>query len=313
MPVDIARLQTMATIKDPVGGISERFVEVSLRSGSTLGVLSLPTGAQATTGWVVSHSFGPEHLNLSALDVALARRIASHGAPTLRFHCQGYGDSERTNFAPSIQSHVEDTIDATRALRALTGVTSVGLLGTNFGASCALLAGQQVSADRLVLIAPAVQGVRFLRGLVRAGAIIDLTESSEPDDTPEAWSSLKAGGSISVRGSVITGDDYHDFAGMDLRMTQGFTGTALVVQVSAGTEPRRDLSELSDRLESEGARVTRTTITDRSAALLGERHFRPVDSDLLGDIASDLHRKIIDLVAEWSTGPGRLPEGRPGR
>ena len=304
MPVDIARLQTMATIEDPIGGISEHFVEVSLRSGSTLGVLSVPTHASAATGWVVSHSFGPEHLNLSALDVALARRIASCGAPTLRFHCQGYGDSEHTDFAPSIESHVEDTIDATQALRALTGVRSIGLVGTNFGASCALLAGQQASADHLVLIAPAVQGVRFLRGLVRAGAIIDLTESSGPDDTPEAWSSLKTGGSISVRGSVITGDDYRAFAEMDLRTTSGFTGTALVVQVSAGTEPRRDLSELSDRLESEGARVTRATITDRSAALLGERHFRPVDSDLLGDIASELHTKITDLVTAWSTDPG---------
>ena len=304
MTVDIARLQTMATIEDPVGGISERFVEVSLRSGSTLGVLTVPTRAPAATGWVVSHSFGPEHLNLSALDVALARRLASRGAPTLRFHCQGYGDSERTNFAPSIQSHVEDTIDAIQALRALTGARSVGLVGTSFGASCALLAGQQVPADHLVLIQPAVQGVRFLRGLVRARAIIDLTESSGPDDTPEAWSSLKTGGSISVRGSVITGEDYRAFAEMDLRTTRGFAGTALVVQVSAGNEPRRDLSELSDRLESEGAQVTRTTITDRSAALLGERHFRPVDSDLLGDIASDLHRKITDVVTDWSTEPG---------
>jgi hypothetical protein len=269
-----------------------------------LGVLSVPIGAPATTGWVVCHSFGPEHLNLSALDVALARRIASRGAPTLRFHCQGYGDSERTDFAPSIDSHVEDTIDATQALRALTGVRAVGLVGTNFGASSALLAGQLVSADRLALIAPAVRGVRFLRGLVRAGTIIDLTESPDPDDAPEAWSSLKAGDSISIRGSVITGDDYRAFAEMDLRTTRGFTGTALVVQVSAGSEPRRDLSELSDRLESEGARVTRATITDRSAALLGERHFRPVDSDLLGDIASDLHRKITDLVADWSTDPG---------
>ena len=73
-----------------------------------------------------------------------------------------------------------------------TGVRSIGLVGTRFGASCALLAAPGVAADRLVLIAPAVRGVHFLRELVRAGAVIELTGSAGPDDTPDAWSALKA-------------------------------------------------------------------------------------------------------------------------
>ena len=60
MPVDLARLETMAAFTDPDLGITERFVDVPLESGSTVGVLSLPLGPPDTTGWVVTHSFGPE-------------------------------------------------------------------------------------------------------------------------------------------------------------------------------------------------------------------------------------------------------------
>jgi hypothetical protein len=306
----------MAGFTDPTAGISERFVEVPLESGSTVGVLSLPLEARRTTGWLISHSFGPEQPNLSALDVAIARRLASRGAPVLRFHGQGYGDSEHVSFTPTIESHVQDTVDASRALRDLTGLHSIGLIGTKFGGSCALLAGLKVAADHLVLIAPAVRGARFLRELVRAGAIIELTESAQPGDAPDAWSVLKGGGTISIRGSVITGEHYRSFDGLDLRSAHGFTGSALLVQVSTGTQPRRDLVELKRHLEGDGARVTTSIVTDRSAPLFGERHFRPAAGDLLGDIASELHPKITQAVADWCAGPpspGPEQEGRSDR
>jgi hypothetical protein len=298
MPIDIERLRSMATFTDPEMGISERFVDVPLESGATIGVLSRPTRAQNTTGWVITHSFGPEHPNLSALDVAIARRIASGGSPVLRFHCQGYGDSEHDRFTPSIGSHVQDTVDATRTLSALAEITSVGIIGAKFGAASALLAGPKARADRVALIAPIVRGNRFLRELVRAGAIIELTKAGD-DGSSDAWSVLKQGGSISVRGSVISGDHYRSFDTLDLRTAPPFAGSALVLQVATGTQPRRDIAELSERLTLQGTNVTAAMVTDRSAALLGERHFRPVGGDLLGDVASELHAKITDVVVDW--------------
>jgi hypothetical protein len=298
MPIDIERLRSLAAFTDPEAGISERFVEVSLTSGSTIGVLSVPTGTQNPTGWVITHSFGPEHINLSALDVAIARRIAADGSPVLRFHCQGYGDSEHERFTPSIESHVQDTIDATRTLRAFADVTSIGIIGAKFGGSSALLAGSGAGADHLALIAPIVRGARFLRELVRAGAIIELTKAGH-EEAPDAWSALKEGGSISVRGSIITSDHYRSFDELDLRKAPAFSGSALLLQVTTGTQPRRDVSELSERLTTQGTNVTTAIVTDQSAALLGERHFRPVGGDLLGDVSFDLHAQITKVVADW--------------
>jgi hypothetical protein len=313
MPVDLARLQTMTTFTDPAIGISERFVDVSLESGSTVGVLSLPLEAHGTTGWVITHSFGPEQPNLSALEVGIARQLAANGSPVLRFHCQGYGDSEHDGYTPSIESHVQDTVDATRALRDLTGVRSMGLIGAKFGGSSALLAGTQVDAEHLVLIAPAVRGGRFLRELVRAGAIIELTKAARPGDTEDAWTVLKGGGSISIRGSVITGDHYRAFDGLDLRTADAFAGSVLLVQVSTGTQPRRDISELAERLEGDGATVATAIVTDRSAPVFGERHYRPAPGDLLGDIASELHLKISGAVTEWCAARPDVESTQKGR
>ena len=301
MAVDIARLRTMAEMTDTVQGISERFVEVPLRSGSTVGVLSVPAASPAQRGWVVSHSYGPEQANTSALDAAVARRLASQGALVLRFHCQGYGDSERDDFRPSVESHIQDTIDATQVLRTLTGLSSVGLVGVNFGATCALLAAPEAAADRLALISPAVQGSRFLHKFVRTRSIVEISEKAWSPDAPNPWSVLKAGGTVNIRGFVLGADEFRSFEGVDLITAPAFSGSVLVVQISAGTDPRRDLSALVDHLESEGASVSRATITDPFAALLGERPFRRDGSERLADVHPELREKIADLVAAWGT------------
>jgi len=302
MPVDVARLQAMGEITDPVGGISERFVEVPLRSGSTVGVLSIPAGSPGHRGWVVSHSYGPEQPNLGSFDAALARRLASQGAPVLRFHCQGYGDSEHTDFTPSVESHVRDTIDAVEAFRTLSGVRSVGLVGVNFGATCALLAASEASVDQLALISPAVQGSRFLHKFVRTRSIIEVSESTWSPDAPNPWSVLKAGGTVNIRGFVLGEDEFRSFEAVDLRTVDTFSGSALVVQISVGSEPRREITELVDHLESSGVSVTRATITDQFAALLGDRPYRRDGGQFLEDVHPELRGKVAELVADWGTG-----------
>ena len=100
--------------------------------------LEAPGGA---TGWVITHSFGPEQPNFSALDVVSLDGSPRADRPSFGSSVKGYGDSEHERFTPSIGSHVQDTIDATRTLRALADVTSIGIIGAKFGGSSALLAG----------------------------------------------------------------------------------------------------------------------------------------------------------------------------
>jgi hypothetical protein len=57
--------------------------------------------------------------------------------------------------------------------------------------------------------------------------------------------------------------------------------------------------------------VTTTIVSDKSAPLFGERHFRHAEGDLLADVGAELHRKIAHVVADWcaDTGPSRLEWG----
>jgi pimeloyl-ACP methyl ester carboxylesterase len=303
MTVDVAMLESLSSFTEPAFGISERFVDVELRSGSTVGVLARPSGDPAPIGWLICHSFGPEQANLYAVEVAVARRLARRGFPVLRFHCQGYGDSARTDFTPSVESHVQDTMDAVEVLRALTGARTVGLVGARFGAAVAAMVAPGTGADLLVLLAPVVRGKRYLRQLIRARAIIELAEDGTPDAGPEdPWAALQAGGSVSVRGSMITADDYRAFDRIDLREIDDVAGAALVVQVSTSEEPSRDVTELVDHLRSAGVAVSTRIATDRFASLFGERHFRPADDDVLADMAADLNENIAGMVADWCAG-----------
>ena len=310
MPVDVARLQAMAEITDPVGGIIERFVEVPLRSGSTVGVLSVPVASPGPRGWVVSHSYGPEQPNLSALDAALSRRLASKGAPVLQFDCQGYGDSEHTDFTPSVESHVQDTVDAAelfRPQRRRIGWSRGGQLRRH------LCDARRIGGIRRSTRADLSRGAGIpIPPQVRPDQIDHQnSESAWSPDAPNPWSVLKAGGTVNIRGFVIGADEFSSFEAVDLRTVDSFSGSALVVQVSVGSEPRREITELVDHLESSGVSVTRATITDQFAVLLGDRPFRRDGGQFLEDVHPELRGKLAELVADWGTGP--LPPSRDRR
>ncbi len=74
-------------------GVAERFVDLELSSGRTVGVLSTPLDGAREVGWVICHGFGTEQVDLQATDAAVARGVAAAGYPVLRFHSLGYGDS----------------------------------------------------------------------------------------------------------------------------------------------------------------------------------------------------------------------------
>jgi pimeloyl-ACP methyl ester carboxylesterase len=308
MAIDVNRLRGLATFTDPTLGITERFFDLPLRSGGTLGVLSRSIEERpGRVAWLMCHSFGPEQANLSSADVSIARRVAASGDPVLRFHCQGYGDSERSDFVPTIDSHVEDTVDAARLLRDITDIGSIGLIGTKVGGAIALLAAAQLDVEYLALVAPVVRGRRFMRELVRARTIIELTGSADQVGAEDPWAILNNGGSVRVRGSLITPENFRAFDSLDLGRAGWFHGAALLVQVSAGSELRADIRTLSEALRGAGSSVTTSTVTDHTAAMFGERNFRPAGdgSNMLVDITASLSKEVSRSVATWAgSGPG---------
>ena len=226
MSIDLDLLESLRSHRDDARGIEERFETLQLRTGWTLGVLSTPVGERREIGWVVCHSFGAEHWHLNATEVAIARALSRAGFPVLRFQSQGYGDSQHTDLRPEVATHLSDTIDAVTALRSLSGVRDIGLVGSRFGAAIATLAAGPARASYLALVDPAVSGRRYIRNLMRARAIVELTTGhpeSQPtmDDTPEPADAIRQGGSINVRGFLITPDVYEGIAAVNSPRCRG--------------------------------------------------------------------------------------------
>ena len=88
-----ASLDAMSEVIDERAGLRERFITTTIGGDQTVGVLATPLGEEKTTGWVICHSYGMEQVNLQTHEVPAARALAASGFPVIRYHGQGYGDS----------------------------------------------------------------------------------------------------------------------------------------------------------------------------------------------------------------------------
>jgi pimeloyl-ACP methyl ester carboxylesterase len=312
MTVNEDLLETHGAFEDERLQIAERFVRLELTGGTTLGVLSMPTGLRSRTGWVVCHSFGPEHLYLNATEVVVARGLAAAGFPVLRFHAQGYGDSEHVDIAPRPSTHLRDAHDAVARFREIVDVGSVGTVGCRFGATVAALVADEAGLQAVAAIDPVVSGPRYLTNLLRASVF----EAAAGGDGASRMSvedlrlALAAGGLVNVRGFGLRQEAARELETTDLaRDLRGFSGAALVVQVSRGERPLRDQVSLVDALRTLGADARFVVVSDPMSGLFGDHHFRAVAEDVVSDALVGLHRSLADEVVEWAqAGFGRPRE-----
>ena len=111
---------------------------------------------------MICHSFGLEQINLDRTEVVCARGLAEAGFPVLRYHTQGYGDSEERSAPARLAAHLDAAADAAALLNAMPGVEGVGLLGARFGALVAALVAERTDRSLLGLWHPFKTGQEFL-------------------------------------------------------------------------------------------------------------------------------------------------------
>jgi alpha/beta superfamily hydrolase len=117
-------------------------------------------------GVVLCHAFGHESAWAHKAVRYLAEELTRLDVPVLRFDYLATGDSADTALdTDRIDGMVADIGEAIDHLQASTGVTSVTLCGVRLGASMAALASHHPLVDSLALLAPVVNGRRYLREL----------------------------------------------------------------------------------------------------------------------------------------------------
>jgi pimeloyl-ACP methyl ester carboxylesterase len=302
-------LASLSEAEDPRAGIRERFLTPEIGGGATVGVLATPLGDRRSTGWVICHSYGMEQVNLATHEVPAARRLAAEGFPVLRYHGQGYGDSELPPERVDLDSHVRDALDAAKVLAEVTGVTEIGFLGARIGGSVAALAAERLGAAAFVAWEPIVRGGSYARSLLTLSVLLDLMHRRRDDDAPDPKQVLEERGVLDVQGFPLTREMHAELVAFDLveRLTS-FRGRSLIVQISKGAQPRPDAERLAARLRDLGGTSDFRIVTDERANTFGEPRYRPIGGGQKTDIQAPIGVALIAETVGWCTGGSPVPK-----
>jgi pimeloyl-ACP methyl ester carboxylesterase len=249
-----------------------------------------------------------EQIWFADLEVATARALAASGQPVVRFHGQGYGDSEGDAADIRVATHLQDALDAVGVLREHTGVHEVGLLGARFGAAVALLIGCEIGAARVALWDPVVDGPAYVRSLARTAAITMLTTAGRAREA--AMEALDEQDELDVSGGSLSKtllEDVAAFAPMDGVTAGHVPERTLLVQVSRQAEPRRATIQIADSLRAHGCLVDVEVVADPGSRTWGnQRYWSTEHSRMKADTQSTLAPAILARTVRWA---GDLPVG----
>lgn len=121
-----------------------------------------PAPRAAEAGVVLCQPVGQEYMRAHRSFVRLADTLAGKGLPTLRFDYRGCGDSAGDVQDWSVAAWGRDVDAATTKLRALSGVSSVYIVGLRLGGAIAVVGAGRLATKRLVLWDPVVRGSAYL-------------------------------------------------------------------------------------------------------------------------------------------------------
>jgi pimeloyl-ACP methyl ester carboxylesterase len=302
MSLDLTTLQRLRTYEDTDLGIRERFLKINVGGGSTIAVLSEPLENPRAPAFVLAHSFGLEQIALKSIETPIARRVSAAGFPVLRFHCQGYGDSELSVDQVSVHTHVRDTVDAISEVTDATGISQVGLMGARFGGSVAALVAERVNGVALALWHPVVSGEKYIRALMRQSTLSDIASYpsgrglAPPDELEEK---LKTQGVVDLQGFPVTREAFEAFRTMDLMHMEAFKGSSLVVQISATPRISSELEGFANRLRELGGECAFEVVIHARARVFGGARFRVEGGDHKIDTQADLLEDLANRTVEW--------------
>lgn len=298
---ELPGLEAMRSFRDPKLGIQERFLSPVIGGERTVAVLSTPTKTEPRSlGWVICSPFGIEQTYLYPLEVAASRRLAAAGFSTLRFHAQGYGDSELSPESVTLDSHIRDARDAVKILLEERGVEEVGLLGGFLGGSVAAIVGEEMGARALALWQPVVDGERYVRRLFRTWILENLSRGERNRPAGDAWDVVRDRGTIAVHGFPVTQTALEGFASFNLVSSlTSFRGTSLITQVSNRAKPDEDLEALQSRLRDLEGSTEFRVVQDEVATRFGfDRYALRGWGDKV-DTQLELSRALIETTMEW--------------
>jgi pimeloyl-ACP methyl ester carboxylesterase len=213
---------------------------------------------------VLCSSQGLEQLACNRNEVLVARALAEHGFPVLRYHPRGHGDSAGDFADVTGASLIEDARAAGAALRARSGTSLLTWLGVRFGALAAAGAVAAEQGAALALWEPVQDPLAYFRAWLRGILFSSVSHGERPATTvDELLGKVATDGMVDVHG-------YHFHRALlestrELSLTGtlgGWSGPVLLLQV----QQRRSLAPAHERfavsLRERGAKVATVRVNE---------------------------------------------------
>jgi alpha-beta hydrolase superfamily lysophospholipase len=252
---------------------------VPSRGRQLFGWLHRPPGAVAARwGLVLCKPFGFEALCGHRSMRAFAGMAAALGIPVLRFDYLGTGDSaEIEASADQIGIWTEDIANAVAELRRRTGVARVCLLGFRLGALLSVLAAQQCPVDALALIAPVLNGRKYLREARTAQLAADAALAALGGTlAPQPGAATE--GAMEVNGFPLSAASVARLSGLDVE-TDDLAGISDALLIDRGDLPVA--RAWSQKLGERGAKVTYHALPGFVEMMLTDPQFASLPLEML--------------------------------
>jgi alpha-beta hydrolase superfamily lysophospholipase len=210
----------------------------------------------ANLGVVICNPFGYEAMCSHRSLRTFAEASAAAGYPSLRFDYSGCGDSEDIDpGTDQIEAWCQDVVFGAAELKRQTGVTRVCLLGLRLGGLIATMASMNMpSISSLILIAPIVEGRRYLKELRRIRMAASLSE--EPGE-PAQSAQVTAARSMEVSGFTLFEATLNSLKETDLAKLERAPAPSILVIDGEGSSPS---DALLTRLGALGVRTAHKSL-----------------------------------------------------
>lgn len=280
--------------------------------------LHWPAGAHSSeVGMVICKPFGYESICANRSMREFADAAAALGMPALRLDYAGTGDAE--DLAPDSQElavWTDDILAAVQELQRRTGVRRVCLLGIRLGALLAMLAAERSSAvSALVLIAPVINGRRYLRELRRvqlaaSDKAVVIPREGAADEQKVAQGPFEQG-AFEVSGFTLTAATITAIEGVDLSEPR-FAPARQVLVIDRDDLPgARDWARELARL---GAAVDYRVLPGIVAMVWTAPHFSAVPRAMISATEGWLERLVeADHAQAGQVGHSQVGHSRSGQ
>ncbi len=161
-------------------------------------------------GVLIVHPFLEEKKSAQRSLVETAKILSDSGYSVLLFDLQGCGDDDLPNLNDvTLDDWIEDIETSIRHLQASTGVTRFSLIGLRFGAYLASRFVEHDKLDKLVLLAPVVDPLSYLKKTLRGKLMKELlTGGQAVSRRVDLLQTLEEDRSIDLDGHLLSGKFY---------------------------------------------------------------------------------------------------------